>query len=137
MWLAGRTDITLLEKFKRIGMFSRQDLELLRDILLPFDSFVTTPHILSETSNFLDQAPYWLRAALLQEFKNFIRQGVEVYDPAESLMERDEFNVFGLTDTALSKLSSDAVVITVDFRLAGKIASNGGHVLNFTHFRAK
>jgi hypothetical protein len=135
LWLVARTDATLLHKFKRVQIFTYQDIELLRDLLQPYREFVTTPHILSETSNFIDQAPAGRRSYLIAEFKDFIRAGAEVYAPATALIERNEFNALGLTDTAMAELSTEAVVITVDYRLAGKIEAMGGYSVNFNHYR--
>jgi hypothetical protein len=135
LWLVARTDATLLLQFKRVKQFTYRDFELLQELLQPYRKFVTTPHILSETSNFLDQAPFWQRDALIDALKDFIRSGVEVYRPADELIERDEFNALGLTDTAIAQLSAEAVVLTVDFRLAGKIEALGGNALNFNDYR--
>jgi len=135
LWLVARADATLLQQFKRVQQFTYQDIELLQSFLQPYEKFVTTPHILSETSNFLDQAPSWQRTALINALKDFIRSGVEVYRPAGELIERDEFNALGLTDTGIAQLSAEAVVLTVDFRLAGKIEAMGGNALNFNHYR--
>ncbi len=135
LWLVARTDANLLKRFKRVQQFTYQDFERLQELLQPFRKFVTTPHILSETSNFLDQAPSWQRTALIDALKDFIRSGVEVYHPAGELIDRDEFNALGLTDTAIAQLSTETVILTVDFRLAGKIESMGGNALNFNHYR--
>jgi hypothetical protein len=136
LWLVARTDPTLLQQFKRVQAFTYQDIELLREILKPYREFVTTPHILSETSNFIDHAPTWRRVALVDELKQFIRNGVEVYGAATTLIERDEFNALGLADTGMAQLSAEAMVITVDYRLAGKIEAMGGNALNFNHYRS-
>jgi len=134
--LVARTDETLLNQFKRVQVFTYEDIELLTELLRPYAEFVTTPHILSETSNFIDQAPSWRRSALVDCLKEFIDGGVEVFQPARLLIERDEFNALGLTDTAMSQLSDEAVVMTVDYRLAGKIEAMGGNALNFNHYRS-
>jgi hypothetical protein len=135
LWLVAQTDATLLHQFKRVQQFTYQDIELLQSLIQPYREFVTTPHVLSETSNFLDQAPSWQRDALIDALKDFIRSGVEVYHPADELIDRDEFNAFGLTDTAIAQLSAEAVVLTADYRLAGKIEALGGNALNFNHYR--
>jgi hypothetical protein len=36
----------------------------------------------------------------------------------------------------MSQLSAEAMVITVDYRLAGKIEAMGGNALNFNHYRS-
>lgn len=135
LWLVARTDATLLNQFKRVQAFTYEDIELLAELLKPYAEFVTTPHILSETSNFIDQAPSWRRSALVDRLKEFIEGGVEVFEPARSLIEREEFNMLGLTDTAMSQLSDEAVVITMDFRLSGKMQARGGSAVNFNQYR--
>lgn len=72
---------------------------------------------------------------LTETLKAFIRAVPETHDAAVKLIDRPEFNSFGLTDTALSNLSAEAVVITVDFRLSGKIEAAGGNAINFNHHR--
>jgi hypothetical protein len=135
LWLVARTDATLLSQFKRVQTFTYEDIELLAELLKPYAEFVTTPHILSETSNFIDQAPSWRRSALVDRLKEFIEGGVEVFEPARSLIEREEFNALGLTDPAMFELSDEAVVITMDFRLSGKIQAQGGNAVNFNQYR--
>jgi hypothetical protein len=134
--LVAQTDARILQEYKRVQSFTYQDIELLRNVLQPFQAHVTTPHILSETSNFLKQAPSWRRAGLGDAFKSFINEIAEIYEPAENLIVREEFNEFGLADTGLAQLSSDVVVITVDYPLSGKIEAIGGHALNFNHYRS-
>jgi hypothetical protein len=72
----------------------------------------------------------------VNELKEFIRNGVEVYGEAKTLIQRDEFNALGLTDTGMAHLSEEAVIITVDYRLAGKIEAIGRNALNFNHYRS-
>jgi hypothetical protein len=136
LWLVARTDATLLRQFKRVRQFTHQDFERLQDVLRSYRKFVTTPHILAETSNFIDQAPSWRRDALIRQLKDFINDGTEIFEPARRLIERGEFNALGLTDTGMAQLSAEALVITVDYRLAGKIEAMGGNALNFNQYRS-
>jgi rRNA-processing protein FCF1 len=46
-----------------------------------------------------------------------------------------EFGDFGITDAALTRLSSEALVITEDYRLSGSLRSRGVPVLNFGDLR--
>jgi hypothetical protein len=135
LWLVAQTDMILLSQFKRVQSFTYEEVELLQEILKQFSGFITTPHVMSETSNFIDQAPSWQRGALIDQLKAFIRGGAEVYSPATELIERDDFNPLGLTDTGMAHLSADTVVLTVDYRLAGKIDAIGGYAVNFNHYR--
>jgi hypothetical protein len=132
----GRVDPILVLQFKRVRMFALADIAILRGLLAPFSRFATTPHILAETSNFIDQAPPQWRRALTQEFRRYIEHQAEVFIPAEALIQREAFHALGLTDTALLALSAETVVVTMDFHLAARIQLAGGNLLNFNHYKS-
>jgi hypothetical protein len=136
LWLVTETDLKLLERFKRVEQFTVRDVELLRTVLQPYVEMVTTPHILAETSNFVDQAPSAYRELLVGSLRVFIANIAELYSPAVQLIGRSEFNALGLTDTAVAELSTSAVVITQDFQLSGMIQAAGGSVINFNQLRS-
>ena len=135
MYFAGRVDPSLLGRWKRVSLFDTEDLSLLNPLLLTFSSQQTTPHILAEVSNFIDQSPPYRRAELIAEFENFACQWPETYEQASILVLRPEFRALALTDTGLVSISKLAVVLTVDFHLAARIAASGGHTINFNHLR--
>jgi len=136
-WLVAQTDLSLLKTFKRVQSFDSQDVDLLRDVLRPFQRLATTPHVLAETSNFIDQAPQYRRASLYENFQAFIQLEEEFYEESRLLSQRDEFEELGLADTGLSSLSSKFTVITMDFKLTGKILQAGGTVINFQQVRSQ
>jgi len=129
--------MSLLQTFKRVQNFNSQDVDVLAVVMQPFRQFVTTPHVLAETGNFIDQAPQYRRADLLETYRSFIATQDEVYENARSLTKRPEFVALGLADTGLSSLSSRFTVITMDFQLAGKIQRAGGSVINFQQARSE
>ena len=137
LYLVAETDISLLQTFKRVQNFDAQDKGVLRDVLKPFQTITTTPHVLAETSNFIDQAPNYRRADLFETFRDFINSNAESYEESKSLSLRDEFLDLGLADTGLSSLSSRLTVITMDFHLAGRIQRAGGAVINFQNVRSQ
>jgi uncharacterized protein YacL len=55
--------------------------------------------------------------------------------PAADLAQMPEFAAFGITDAALARLSSEALVVTEDYRLSGALRSQGISVLNFRDLR--
>jgi hypothetical protein len=102
---------------------------------------LTTPHILTEVSNLANSLPthkkvgwFSFYAALLetQQRKPGIR---ERWMPAADLAQMPEFAAFGITDAALARLSSEALVVTEDYRLSGALRSQGISVLNFRDLR--
>ena len=136
LWLVAQTDSSILLEFKRVQVFASPDIDLRREVVRGYSELVTTPHILAETSNFVDQAPSWRRPALTEALRSYIHEVVEIFYPADSLVDREEFNLLGITDTGLAQLSSEVVVITMDYPLSGKIEALGGHAVNFNHYRS-
>ena len=135
--LAGKTDPTLLQTFKRIDHFAHTDLDLLAQTLRPFTAMMTTPHVLTEASNFVDQAPLYRRQELIAAFRRFVEEHVERHEAALTLVGRPEFSRLALADTGLTALSAHAVIITTDYRLANEIGDRGGHANNFNHLRGQ
>lgn len=134
--MVAETDASLLRTFKRVQEFEERDIALLASVLSEFDALLSTPHVLAEASNFIDQAPTYRRRALIETFQRYIAESEEHYEPALDLMARAEFASLGLADTGLSSLSKVAVVITTDFHLTGRIEAAGGAVINFNRTRS-
>jgi hypothetical protein len=136
LWLVAQTDPKLLDSFKRVNTFTPPDIDLLRKLLRDLPEQITTPHVLSETSNFVRQASPPFRNALSEQLGLFIMGVDEIYKPAASLIEREEFIALGLTDTGIADVSERAVVITTDYKLSGKITAGGGNAINFNQQRS-
>ncbi len=137
LYMVAQTDISLLRTFKRVQSFDSQDVDMLGQMLKPFQGLITTPHILAETGNFIDQAPQYRRAELHQAFQRYIRECNEIYEEAKLLADRSEFATLGLSDTGLCSLSIRSTVITMDFELSGRIIAIGGSVINFQQVRSR
>lgn len=135
--LAWSTDQSLLRSFKRVSAYSEDDAELLKSSLARYTTLVSTPHILGETSNFIDQSPMYCRQELMEALRRFVLASEEWYEQAKSLIAHEHFHELGLADTGLLSLSKRATVFTVDWRLAGRIGAMGGRVVNFNHLRGQ
>jgi hypothetical protein len=135
--LVADTDPSLISRWKRVNLYDFSDLELLNETLRAFSSQRTTPHVLAEVSNFVDQAPPYARAALIRAFTGFAGKHPEIYEEAMRLIRRPEFARLALADTGLVSLSKETVILTTDWELAQQIATSGGHVINFNHLRGQ
>jgi len=133
--LVSRADAKLLESFKRVQCFNHTDIDLLENFL-GSSQIRTTPHILAEVSNFVRQAPLGGREKLLTAFQEFALEHEEVYEAAKLLAAQSGFSQFGIADTGIFSLAASSHVVTMDFRLAGKILAGGHPVTNFNHLRA-
>ena len=141
VFLAGSFDPSLFGSFKRISDYTLNDYDLLVRLLSFFKTLLTTPHILTEVSNLANSLPEWLKpdwhrniAALIASEQDHSSLK-EQWTPAIELAKMPEFVAFGITDAALAKLASDALVVTEDHRLSGFLQSQGVPVLNFGDLR--
>lgn len=134
--MVAETDASLLRTYKRVQQFEEGDIVLLGELLSRFDILYSTPHVLTEASNFIDQAPQHRRKELFDCFQRYVTANEERYETALALVKRNEFVSLGLADTGLCSLSNIAVVITMDFHLSGRIEAIGGSVVNFNHYRS-
>ena len=120
-----------ISKFKRTQQFSDKDFYLLVNFLSGFDKVITTPHILTEVSNFGGQLGdfqagfFTVFARLVQKLEEATRSSVEI-------AATDLFMRMGLTDAGIGLICSTAmVVLTDDSRLAAALVSKGVQAFSF------
>jgi len=141
VFLSGLLGTHVFHRFKRISDYTIRDYELLVRLLGCFTVLLTTPHILTEVSNLANslKGPYkrdwYLNLATLIGSEQGPAGLREKWIPATELAGMPEFVAFGITDAALAKLSSEALVITEDYRLSGALKGKGTPVLNFGDLR--
>ncbi len=142
VFLTGAIGSHLFSRFKRVRDYTIEDYELLVRLLGSFTVLVTTPHILTEASNLANSLSGSYRqewftnlSILLASEQKDVRLR-EQWLPASQLADLPEFIELGITDSAVTKLASDALVVTDDYRLSGRLRSRGLGVLNFGDLRA-
>jgi hypothetical protein len=141
LFLTGASDPGLFGRFKRISSYTIRDYELLVRLLDSFTVLLTTPHILTEVSNLANSLPERSKLNWYQNFAMLISSGQntpgfrERWMSATELAEMPEFVAFGITDAALTSLSSEALIVTEDHRLSGVLRSRGVPVFNFGDLR--
>ncbi len=142
VFLAGSLGIRVFQAFKRIRAFQFGDYEILAGFLASFSILLTTPHILTEVSNLAGSLTGTHKRDWDANFLSLIqsentRIGLrENWTSAAELAKMPEFLQFGITDTALTRLASEALVVTEDYRLSGSLRSRGIAVLNFKVLRS-
>ncbi len=136
--IVGSTDPNLILEARptRNKNFSLPDFELLKEIVGRVGKLVTTPHILAETSNLLDQIKGRFRDDVFAQFDALIRRTPESAVPALEVLSFDCFSDLGLTDCAVIHLAQARhLIITVDAPLAVELIRRKYAVLNYNHFR--
>ena len=97
---------------------------------------MTTPHILTEVSNFAGQLADRTRTGMFETLSAGIGLFDERHTPASDLVTDPAFPRFGITDTAvLREAKGRYLVLTDDFRLSQYLQWEGVDVFNFQHLR--
>jgi rRNA-processing protein FCF1 len=141
VFLAGFLGARGFKSFKRVSGYTFGDHELLARLLGSFSILLTTPHILTEVSNLANSLTGSLKNDWDKNFAALVRSertriGVrEKWTSAADLSDSPEFFPFGISDTAIARLASEALVVTGDYRLSGFLRKRGVSALNFNDLR--
>jgi hypothetical protein len=137
LYAIGRYHEAILERrsFGRVDAYTKEDFELLGRLMSIFGKLVTTPHVLTEVSNFVGQLPQQQKQECLQKFSQAFANFIELAFDSIELSTEDHFTYLGLTDTALARVANEYLILTDDARLIGHMANLGLDALNFNHIR--
>ncbi|HUZ04793.1 MAG TPA: hypothetical protein VMU62_05505, partial [Acidobacteriaceae bacterium] len=134
--LIGSHDLSLIARFKRTSGYTIDDYKLLADFVQMFSNVATTPHVLTEVSNLANSLGSPVKEQWFGHFRTTLQLFEEHPLKAQSLSDKDEFLVFGLTDAALCTLCGEVLLVTEDYRLSGYLRSKQHPVINFSDIRA-
>jgi rRNA-processing protein FCF1 len=139
--LIGRINKNLIENFKRTDEFTKNDFDLLFEILKHFDNIIVTPNILTEVDNFTKNLknPENKRLAIYYISK-WLNEGFiqEELIKSKILCNESCFFYFGIADTSITKISEEKIgVITKDGKLYYELITNGIQAINFKKYMDK
>lgn len=136
LWLVGSTNKARITKFNRTQIFVPEDYELLIDIFQTFQKVLTTPNILTEVSNLINQLGEPEKSQCFSIFARDIVQLDEIYTESHTIAATDKFTKFGLTDCGIAALAiGKYLVLTEDFKLANYLQTIGIDTVNFNNIR--
>lgn len=135
-WCAG-FDPFLIKTFKRLNEFEPVDLYILEELLQVLGGLWTTPHVLTEASNLANALPAWRKSEWAAYLQDRVPLIYEFHEPAATILTDPLWAAFGLTDAALSRLASNHLIVTIDWRLASSLQARGLAALNFKHLRPR
>jgi hypothetical protein len=128
----GTIDRRLITSFKRTQHFSESDYDAVREIASLSGRLITTPHIVTETSNLANQLPDRMKERFFHTLRDMIAMMEERYTSARILSEHKLF-YFGITDVAMlteqlatTESEQEVIVLTQDGRFPQWIHSMGG-----------
>ncbi|MGB3681648.1 MAG: hypothetical protein WA990_04100 [Rubrobacteraceae bacterium] len=137
--IVGAYDRDQVERTRRIrDRFRAEDFDILTAVLDRFDTRVTTPHVLTETSNLLaQQLSGYVKNEVFSIFARLVSTDwYERSEAASVLVEVPSFPRLGLTDVAISEAARNSyLVLTDDAPLANHLGRLRVDVLNFTYLR--
>jgi len=111
LYLVGSLDVNLVRKLGRTGMFTENDFEKVSKFIDYFDLKITTPHVLTEVSDLIDN-----RVDLQAVLKFYIETSQEIFLESLNLSKKETFLKFGLADTSVTFTAKDSYLVLTDDR---------------------
>lgn len=131
LYIVGSLNPQLIPNFKRTSIYSIQDFQILSKVIEFCEVTVTTPHILTEVSNFIGK-----RIEIHRALGKYIAIGNEHFVESALLAKSELFVKFGLTDSGIFEGSKDGyLILTDDGPLAGIIKNKGADVISLDLLR--
>jgi rRNA-processing protein FCF1 len=139
LYVVGTLDPDLIGKHKRTNKFLPADYRLLDGLLRRFRRIVTTPNVLTEVSNLVDQIGGETGPRLQALLGGLIESSFEEhYVQSVETVKTDEFHRIGLTDSSILLLAKeDLLVLTDDIHLYLALVNRGLEAINFDHVRQR
>ncbi len=131
LYIVGSFDPLLIRDFKRTANFSEDDFDIVTKFIGLFDLKITTPHVLTEVSDFIDN-----RQTLQTVLKIYIENTKEIFLESLELSKKDTFLKFGLADTSVTYSAKDSYLIFTDDRpLYGFLTNSQIDAVNLDQIR--
>lgn len=131
LYIVGTFDLNLIRNFGRTSKFSEEDFLLVSRFIELFDVKITSPHILTEVSNFIGN-----KKELHLFLKEYLKFVDEKHLNSVEIAENEAFINFGLADTALSHIAKNSyLVFTNDNPLYGFLLNSKIDVVNLDQVR--
>lgn len=129
-----------ISTFKKTCEFNLDDFQLLDGLIGLFPKVFTTPHILTEVSDFAAQfkshdKAHKINSSLFEVFSQSISEFGEIYESSSDISKKSEFLQFGLVDAGIISIGKKYLVLTNDSRLFGYLQNSGIDAINLNHLR--
>lgn len=131
LFIVGSINPQLIPQISRTAQYSIKDFQLVESFIEFFSIRVTTPHILTETSNLFGR-----EVDLQDGLKAFVQVVEERHVEAKHVVDAKPFLKFGITDTGvLAAASENYLVVTDDGPMYGMLINNGVDVISLATLR--
>ncbi|CAN5723137.1 hypothetical protein BH24ACI1_BH24ACI1_15700 [soil metagenome] len=131
LYFVGTLDLNLIENFGRTSKFNKEDFSIVSTFIELFEIKITSPHILTEVSNFFGNK---------KELHYFLREYLELTEEKHlksiEISKNEIFVDFGLADTAMAEISKDSYLIfTNNNPLFGYLINKGTDVVSLSQLK--
>ena len=134
--IVGLIDKSLISSHKRTSIFESIDFDNLAFLIGDLDKVVTTPNILTEVDNLLNNFQKGHRWAYYQVLRELIAKSTEKFLESKIIMESNAFFELGLTDSGVLEISKECdFLITGDSRLSDYAKAFGIKVVDLVKIR--
>ncbi len=132
LYFVGTIDLNLIRNFRRTAKFSEEDFFLVSKFIELFEIQITSPHILTEVSNFFGN-----KTELHYFLRDYLKLIEEKYLKSIEISEQAAFIDFGLADIAMAEISKDKYLIfTNDNSLFGYLINTGIDAVNLMQLQS-
>ena len=136
LWIAGHLQQSLIGKHRRLREYDEDDFAIVDALARKHEMHVSTPHVLTETSNFLGAGRPQMVSGGTDTLNDYIAGLNEIYTPSKTIAALPEMHTLGLTDTAIFHLGKEGIqVVSMDFHLCNLLQLKGVSAVNPRHFR--
>ena len=136
LWIVGSLNLPLVGTHRRLSSFDKDDFSLVEGLAARVSQHISTPHILTEVSNFLGSGPQQMVKDGTAALAAYIAKLDEILISSKVIAASPEFHALGLTDAAIHHLADEGIrVVSIDFHLCNRLAAKGVDVINPRNLR--
>lgn len=137
LFVLGAVDRRQIAVAKRAREFTEADFDLLVAMVDRIERLIVTAYVATEVSNLSTSLSEYHHRRFLELFRAFLtHRSVERHLPLRKVVELDDFEDLGATDTAILRARKrPPLVVTTDWPLANRLATARRPVINFNHLR--
>jgi rRNA-processing protein FCF1 len=134
--VVGLIDKSLISSHKRTSIFESVDFENLVFLIGDLDKIVTSPNVLTELDNLLNNFQKGHRWDYYQVIREMIAKSTEKFLESKRIVESNAFFELGLTDSVILEISKECdFLITGDSRLSDYAKAFGIKVIDLVKIR--
>lgn len=134
--IIGLMDLNLLATHKRTSIYEAKDFETLLAFIESFDKIITTPHVLTEVDNLLNDFSGNQKYPYIKTITELVKLTSEKYIRSIDVIDDHHFFELGLSDSIILHLRSEYdLLITADSNLSDHAKSLNILVLDLVEYR--